>query len=203
MPLLIGTTVEWWPTFIYSTASVLCCPFGKRLRKWRRYTTGALVPPGSLWFPGFPGSTIGTFFARLAIDGNIPVATVMPHPLRIALATDEVVPLVPIALKAPCMAGIAVGGEWGGAVPASLRRTRAREGVVLLAPSAQGSPLIRPLMFGALLNRSVDDDFDAWAGAVPLRRMQVIGWWCALARESRSSPWLRDEKRMAKVHAGA
>ncbi|MFC9220733.1 MFS transporter [Streptomyces hygroscopicus] len=208
----IGTTVEWYDFYIYSTASALI--LGKVFFGAGGDTTGALEAFGSLWL-GFLARPIGGIVFGHLGDRIGRKKTLVTTLLMMGIATtligllpgyDQVGVAAPTALVLLRMVqGIAVGGEWGGAVLIASEHAPKAKALSFGAFAQQGSPAGSILATGmfALLTQLPDDDFDAWGWRVPFlfsAVMVVIGLVVRLkVEESPEFARLREEKRVARV----
>ncbi|MGA7782177.1 MAG: MFS transporter [Paraburkholderia sp.] len=119
----VGTTIEWYDFYIYATASALIFgklffpgsePFFSTLASFGTFAVGFFARPfGGLVF-GHLGDRIGrkkTLVATLAIMG---VGTVGIGFLPTYASAGVLAPVLLVVLRVA--QGIAIGGEWGGAV---------------------------------------------------------------------------------------
>ncbi|MQA04542.1 MAG: MFS transporter [Streptosporangiales bacterium] len=198
---LIGTTIEWYDFFIFGTASALV--FGKlffpqfselagTLAAFASFAVGFVARPlGGLVFGHF-GDRIGRKAMLVVTITMMGAATflmgLMPTYATIGIAA-------PIAMAVLRFTqGLAVGGEWGGAVLMATehagKKRRGFFGSFAQVGSASGG-LLSTGMFVAL-QRLPEDDFLSWAGGC--RSSSASPWWrsaCSSACASwsrRSSP---------------
>ncbi|MFF4793506.1 MFS transporter [Streptomyces sp. NPDC001276] len=172
----VGTTIEWYDFYIYGTASALV--FGKLFFPDVSPAAGVLASFATFWvgFLARPlgGIVFGHFGDRLGRKGTLVttlllmgVATflvgVLPTHAQIGVAA----PVLLALLRA--VQGIAVGGEWGGAVlMASESAPRGRASFFAMMVQ-QGSPAGAILATLVFLGAGTLDDaaFLAWGWRVP------------------------------------
>ncbi|MEU8827144.1 MFS transporter [Streptomyces sp. NPDC048636] len=208
----IGTTVEWYDFYIYSTASALV--LGDVFFGGGGGTTGALEAFGTLWL-GFLARPIGGLLFGHLGDRIGRKKTLVTTLLMMGIATtligllpgyDQVGVAAPAALVVLRMLqGIAVGGEWGGAVLIASEHAPKGRALSFGAFAQQGSPAGSILATGmfALLTQLPDESFDAWGWRIPFlfsAVMVVVGLAVRLkVEESPEFTRLREEKRVARV----
>ncbi|MGK0715422.1 MFS transporter [Leucobacter sp. W1153] len=179
----LGTTVEWYDFFIYSTAAALA--FGPvffpeastgtaLLLSFATFWAGFLARPiGGIVFGHF-GDKIGrknTLVATLLIMG---VATFCIGILPGADTIGVMAPVLLVFFRA--LQGFAVGGEWGGAVllasEAGTKSTAVRGGMWVQQGSPAGNILATAAFALAALLPS--DQFIAWGWRVPFLFSAVL-----------------------------
>ncbi|MER7011988.1 MFS transporter [Saccharopolyspora sp. NPDC000359] len=172
----VGTTIEWYDFYIYGTASALV--FGKLFFPDASPAAGVLASFATFWvgFLARPlgGIVFGHFGDRLGRKGTLittllmmGVATfligVLPTHAQIGVAA----PFLLALLRA--VQGIAVGGEWGGAVlmaAESAPKGRASFFAMLVQQGSPAGAVLATLVF--LAAGSLDDAaFAAWGWRVP------------------------------------
>ncbi|KAA5827112.1 MFS transporter [Saccharopolyspora hirsuta] len=172
----VGTTIEWYDFYIYGTASALV--FGKLFFPDASPAAGVLASFATFWvgFLARPlgGIVFGHFGDRLGRKGTLittllmmGVATfligVLPTHAQIGVAA----PFLLALLRA--VQGIAVGGEWGGAVlmaAESAPKGRASFFAMLVQQGSPAGAILATLVF--LAAGSLDDAaFAAWGWRVP------------------------------------
>jgi metabolite-proton symporter len=174
----IGTTIEWYDFFLYTTAAALVFPtlffpkekdpFVAQILSYTTYTVGFIARPlGGVIF-GYLGDRVGrksTLVATLLLMG---LSTVLVGLVPTYDALGVAAPLLLGALR--FIQGIGVGGEWGGAVLLALEYShRGRRGFYASWPQA-GVPLGLLCSTGVLfLFQAVlsADDFMSWGWRVP------------------------------------
>ncbi|MEV4176832.1 MFS transporter [Nonomuraea sp. NPDC049709] len=172
----IGTAVEWYDFFIYGTASALV--FGTLFFPEADSGTGTLAAFATFWVGfltrplggivfGHLGDRIGrknVLVVTLILMGS---ATTLIGVLPTYASIGYAAPLLLVLLRA--LQGIAVGGEWGGAVlMATENAAQGRRGMAG-AWVQQGSPagaILATLAF-LVVGRMPDDAFLQWGWRVP------------------------------------
>ena len=181
---LRGTTIEFYDFFIYGTAAALVFPRSSS-RRWARPRAPSLAlatfgvafvarPFGSILFGHF-GDRLGrkgTLVTTLLMMG---VSTLAGRPAAVAAAIGVAAPIILVVLR--ILQGLAVGGEWAGAVllTAENAPTRSRGKFALwpqLGPSiafalASATFLITTLTMSA-------ESFLAWGWRVPFIASVVL-----------------------------
>ncbi|POX43526.1 MFS transporter [Streptomyces sp. Ru73] len=211
----IGTTIEWYDFYIYSTASALV--LGKLFFPATSSGTGTLASFGTLWLGflarplggivfGHLGDRIGrkkTLVTTLLMMG---VATTLIGLLPTYSSAGLLAPVLLIVLR--MVQGVAVGGEWGGAVLIASEHAPRGRGLSFGAFAQQGSPagsILATLSF-ALLSQLPDASFDAWGWRLPFVSsavLVVVGLVIRLrVAESPEFTRLRAEREVARVPLG-
>ncbi|WP_078616418.1 MFS transporter [Streptomyces albus] len=172
----VGTTIEWYDFYIYGTASALV--FGKLFFPDVSPAAGVLASFATFWvgFLARPlgGIVFGHFGDRMGRKGTLVttllmmgIATflvgVLPTHAQIGFAA----PLLLALLRA--VQGVAVGGEWGGAVLMASESAPKGRGSLFAMLVQQGSPagaILATLVF--LAAGGLDDAaFTSWGWRVP------------------------------------
>lgn len=172
----IGTAVEWYDFYIYGTATALV--FGKvffpgvspaagTLAAFATFWVGFLARPlGGLIF-GHIGDRVGRKNVLVATLMLMGTATTLIGLLPTYAAIGVAAPILLVLLRA--LQGIAVGGEWGGAVLMATENTeKGRRGLAGMWVQ-QGSPagsILATLVFIAVGNLP-DAAFMSWGWRVP------------------------------------
>ena len=205
----IGTTIEWYDFYIYGTASALV--FGKLffpdispaagiMASFATFWVGFLARPlGGVVF-GHLGDRIGrkkTLVATLLMMGT---ATFLVGCLPTYAAIGAGAPVLLAVLRA--VQGVAVGGEWGGAVLMASESAPKGRGVLFGMFAQQGSPagsILATLMF-LLFGMMPHESFLAWGWRVPflLSAVLVIVGLVIRLRVT-ESPEFAELRRQAKV----
>src|SRR6201997_1217711 len=162
----IGTTIEWYDFFLYSTAAGLV--FGKLFFPQTDALTATLLSFGT-YFVGFLSRPIGAAIFGHYGDRIGRKATLIATLLCMGLATFAIA-FVPtyasigiwgavLLTVLRMIQGIGVGGEWGGSVLLAMEwsRTHGQRGLVAAWPQF-GVPC------GLLLSNLAVLAFSAWAG---------------------------------------
>ncbi|WP_116203280.1 MFS transporter [Amycolatopsis circi] len=178
-----GTAIEWYDFYLYGTASALV--FGKLFFPELNPATGVLAAFGTFWVGflarplggivfGHLGDRVGrknTLVVTLLLMGFATFAVgLLPTYAKIGIAA----PLLLVALRA--VQGVAVGGEWGGAVVLAAENAPAGRGSYFAMFAQQGSPA------GAILSTVVflavgalpDEQFLTWGWRVPFLLSGVL-----------------------------
>lgn len=172
----IGTTVEWFDFYIYGTASALV--FGRLFFPEMSPALGTLAAFGTFWVGflarplggvvfGHVGDRIGRKKALVTTLSLMAVATtgvgLLPTYAQIGVAA----PVLLIALR--MVQGVAMGGEWGGAVLIATEYAPRHRRILYGAFAQQGSPvgnLLATLSFLGIAQLD-DEAFAAWGWRVP------------------------------------
>jgi metabolite-proton symporter len=173
----VGTTIEWYDYFIYSTAAALIfgsqffstlSPASGTLAAFATLGVGFLARPigGVLW--GHFGDRIGRkamLVASLLVMG---LATVG---VGLLPTYDQVGLLAPVLLLVlRLLQGLSAGGEWGGAALMAVEHAPARQRGCYGAFSQIGVPaglILAQLVFYLVGNGLSEDQFAAWGWRLP------------------------------------
>ncbi|QRG07037.1 MHS family MFS transporter [Xanthobacter dioxanivorans] len=173
---MIGTTIEWYDFFIFGTASALIFskvyfpsfdPAVGTLLALTTFAVGLFARPfGAILFGHF-GDRIGRkkmLVAGLLLMG-IPTGVIGVLPTY-----DQIGILAPIALLLirVCQ-GVALGGEWGGAVLMAVEHAPSRRGGLFGSLPQMGCPaaLILSSVAFSLVGLLPADQFEAWGWRLP------------------------------------
>ncbi|MEV0698899.1 MFS transporter [Saccharopolyspora sp. NPDC050389] len=172
----VGTTIEWYDFYIYGTASALV--FGKLFFPEVSPAAGVLASFATFWvgFLARPlgGIIFGHFGDRMGRKGTLVTTLLM---MGVATFLIGVLPThAQIGVAAPfllallrAVQGIAVGGEWGGAVLMASESAPKGRGSLFAMLVQQGSPagaILATLVF--LAAGTLDDAaFASWGWRVP------------------------------------
>ncbi|MEU6847340.1 MFS transporter [Streptomyces sp. NPDC046716] len=179
----VGTAVEWYDFYIYGTATALvfgklffpsASPAAGTLAAFATFWVGFLARPiGGLIF-GHIGDRVGrknVLVTTLVLMGS---ATTLIGLLPTHATIGVAAPVLLVLLRA--VQGIAVGGEWGGAVLMATENTdRKRRGFAGMWVQ-QGSPagsILATLVFIAV-GHLPDDAFLTWGWRVPFLLSAVL-----------------------------
>ncbi|MEE1739764.1 MFS transporter [Streptomyces sp. BE147] len=173
---LMGTTVEWYDFFVFSTASSLVFPelFFPDVQQ----STGLLASFATFWV-GFLGRPIGAVLfghfgdrlgrkrSLLTTLGLMGAATAGIGLLPRYEEAGVIAPVLLCVLR--LIQGVAVGGEWGGAVLLAGEHAPQGRRVILTAMVQQGTPLASILTSAVFLpfSRLGDGEFLTWGWRVP------------------------------------
>ncbi len=172
----IGTSIEWYDFFLYSTVAALVFPklffpthdpYTGVLLSFSTYFVGFAARPVGAAIFGHYGDRLGrkaTLIATLVIMGlGTALIGVLPTYATIGVAGG----IVLTVLRA--LQGIGIGGEWGGSVLLSLEwNDRGRRGLIGSWPQF-GVPVGLVLSNGAFLffNAVTGDQFLVWGWRIP------------------------------------
>ncbi|GAA0502913.1 MFS transporter [Saccharopolyspora thermophila] len=179
----IGTTIEWYDFYIYSTASALV--FGSLFFAESSPAAGVLASFATLWVGflarplggvifGHLGDRIGrkqTLVVTLVLMG---VATAGIGVLPTYATAGVLAPILLVLLR--CVQGIAVGGEWGGAVLIGAEHAPKGRSILFGAYAQQGSPagsILATLAFVSV-TQLPDEAFRSWGWRVPFLISAVL-----------------------------
>ncbi|WP_240690582.1 MULTISPECIES: MFS transporter [unclassified Amycolatopsis] len=178
-----GTAIEWYDFYLYGTASALV--FGKLFFPELNPATGVLAAFGTFWVGflarplggivfGHLGDRVGrknTLVVTLLLMGFATFAVgLLPTYAKIGIAA----PLLLVALRA--VQGVAVGGEWGGAVVLAAENAPAGRGSYFAMFAQQGSPagsILSTVVFLAV-SALPDEQFLTWGWRVPFLLSGVL-----------------------------
>ena len=172
----IGNSLEWFDFFVYGTASALV--FGQVFFPELDSGAGLLAAFATLWV-GFLTRPLGAFIfghfgdrigrknvllVTLVLMGSATVAIgLLPTYVQVGLAA----PVLLVVLRAA--QGLAVGGEWGGAVLIATEHASDTRKTIAGAWVQQGSPVGSILATGSFLLVGLlpDDAFFSWGWRLP------------------------------------
>jgi MFS family permease len=173
---LVGTTIEWFDFFIYGLAAALV--FGKlffpavdahsgRLASFATLGVAFIARPIGAAVFGHLGDKLGrrtTLIVTLSIMG---VSTGLIGALPTYHTIGIAAPILLIALR--LLQGLAVGGEWGGAVLMSVEHAPASRRRLFGSAPQMGSPLGLVLATAVMSAVSAlpDDQLLAWGWRIP------------------------------------
>ncbi|MFD7814018.1 MFS transporter [Streptomyces sp. NPDC059785] len=179
----IGTAVEWYDFYIYGTATALvfgklffptASPAAGTLAAFATFWVGFLARPlGGLIF-GHIGDRVGrknVLVATLVLMGS---ATTLIGVLPTHASIGVAAPILLVLLRA--VQGIAVGGEWGGAVLMATENTEHKRRGLAGMWVQQGSPagsILATLVFIAV-GHLPDDAFLSWGWRIPFLLSAVL-----------------------------
>ncbi|MER6969722.1 MFS transporter [Nocardioides sp. NPDC000445] len=199
----VGTTIEWYDFYIYGTASALVFgplffsnaePAVATLLSFATFAVGFLTRPlGGVVF-GHLGDRIGRKRSLILTLLLMGVTTVGVGLLPTHASIGAAAPVLLIVLR--LLQGLAVGGEWGGAVLIATEHTRPDRGFLFGAFAQQGSPagrILATLSFLAVTGLLPDDALLEWAWRLPFlasAALVVVGLVIRLSLEE--SPAMKD-----------
>ncbi|MER5669681.1 MFS transporter [Pseudonocardia alni] len=172
----VGTTIEWYDFYIYGTAAALvlgplffpnASPAAGVLASFATFWVGFLARPiGGIVF-GHLGDRLGRKTALVATLLLMGVSTLA---IGLLPVHDDIGVLAPVLLVvARLVQGLAVGGEWGGAVLIASEHASKNRRILYGAFAQQGSPAGQMLATGsfALVAMLPEDAFLSWGWRVP------------------------------------
>lgn len=212
MAAFVGTTIEWYDFYAYSTAAALV--FGKIFFPVTDSATGTLAAFATFWIGflarplggmifGHLGDSIGrkkTLIITLMLMGICTTAIgLLPTYETIGIAA----PILLIMLR--LIQGIAMGGEWGGAVVLSAEHAPKGKELLYSAFAQQGSPvgnLLATFVF-FMFSFLPDEQFLSWGWRVPFlfsALLVITGLWIRIGvDESPVMKQLKESKTLVKV----
>jgi MFS family permease len=211
---MVGTSIEWYDFFVFGTASALV--FGRlffptfsalagTLAAFASFAVGFVARPvGGLLF-GHIGDRIGrktTLVLTLTMMG---LATFLMGLMPTYAAIGVWAPILMVALR--FVQGLAVGGEWGGAVLMATEHSRSeRRG--FFGSFAQIGSAVGGLMSNGIflaLQQLPEEDFQSWGWRVPFLVSIVLVFVGLFIRlrimESPVFAKMKETRRLAKVPA--
>lgn len=208
----VGTTIEWYDFYAYSTAAALVLgkvffpsssPLAGVLASFATFWVGFLARPlGGVVF-GHLGDRIGrkrTLVMTLILMG---VCTTGMGLLPTYAQVGVLAPTLLVLLR--LLQGIAMGGEWGGAVVLASEHAPRGKDIYYSAFAQQGSPAGNLLATGAFLLVSLlpDEAFLSWGWRIPFLMsavLVVVGMVIRVSvEESPAMQRLKSQKRVVKV----
>ncbi len=212
MASFVGTTIEWYDFYAYSTAAALV--FGKIFFPSTSSATGTLAAFATFWIGflarplggmifGHLGDRIGrkkTLITTLMLMGVCTTAIgLLPTYNSIGVAA----PILLILLR--LIQGVAMGGEWGGAVVLSAEHAPKGKELLYSAFAQQGSPvgnLLATFVF-FMFSFLPDEQFLSWGWRIPFlfsALLVITGLWIRLGvEESPIMKQLQSSKNLVKV----
>ncbi|WP_044530367.1 MFS transporter, partial [Herbaspirillum sp. B65] len=179
----LGTTIEWYDYFCYATAAALV--FGDVFFATGDKLTGLLAslgtfavgfvarPFGAILF-GHLGDKVGRRESLILTLWMMGIATTLIGliPSYQSIGVTAAVLLVILRL----VQGVAVGGEWGGAVLIASEHAPVRWKTILSAAPQYGSPvgLILATTMFQLVSSLPDADFKSWGWRIPFLMSSVL-----------------------------
>lgn len=173
----VGTAIEWYDYFIYSTASALVFNavfFPKsdqlvgNLLSFATLAVGFIVRPLGAIFFGHFGDRRGRKSTLVATLLAMGIATFLIGLLPTYATIGVAAPILLVVLR--LVQGLAVGGEWGGAVLIATENAPQRKKTLYGSFAQFGSPgglLLATLVF-TVLSRSTDtESLQGWAWRIP------------------------------------
>jgi MFS family permease len=211
----VGTALEWYDYFLFGTAAALVFnrlyfstlnPAAATLAAFATFGVGFVARPVGAVIFGAVGDRIGRRPALLITVVMIGLATGLVGALPDYAAIGVAAPALLVLLR--LAQGVAVGGEWGGAVTLAVEHAPPDQRGRYAALPQLGSPVGTLMSSGAfaLVLLLPDQSFDAWGWRLPFLAafpLLVIAFY--IRRRVEESPvfdeLLREDDR-AKVPAG-
>lgn len=172
----IGTTIEWYDFFIFSTASALVfndvffpesTPLRGTMLAFATFGVGfAARPLGALFFGHF-GDRSGRRHILVITLLMMGISTFLIGLLPTHESIGVAAPVLLVALR--IVQGFAVGGEWGGATLMAVEHASPRKKAMFGSFVPLGSPLgllLATVVFLAVQTMS-DESFTAWGWRIP------------------------------------
>ncbi|MFP5023322.1 MFS transporter [Pseudonocardia phyllosphaerae] len=207
----VGTTVEWYDFYIYGTAAALvlgplffpnASPAAGVLASFATFWVGFLARPiGGIVF-GHLGDRLGRKTALVATLLLMGVSTLTIGLLPTYGTIGVFAPILLVAAR--LVQGLAVGGEWGGAVLIASEHASKNRRILYGAFAQQGSPAGQMLATGsfALVALLPEESFLSWGWRVPFlvsAALVVVGLFIRLRiEESPELARLRSAGRTAR-----
>lgn len=172
----VGTALEWYDYFLYGTAASLVFnrlyfvtdnPLISTLAAFASFAVGFIARPVGAVIFGHLGDRIGRKKCLIITVTMIGVVTgvigLMPTYFTIGVAAPILLTLLRI------VQGVAVGGEWGGAVTLAIEHAPEGQRGRYAAMPQLGSPVGTLLSSGGFLLVGLlpDDSFDSWGWRIP------------------------------------
>lgn len=179
----VGTTIEWYDFYIYATAAALIFgklffpsdePFFSTLASFGTFAVGFFARPfGGLVF-GHLGDRIGRKKALVATLAIMGVGTVGIGFLPTYASAGTIAPVLLVLLRVA--QGIAIGGEWGGAVLMASEHAPKEKRTFLASFAQLGSPagLILSLLAFRTVASMDKAAFFAWGWRLPFLASAVL-----------------------------
>lgn len=172
----VGTALEWYDYFLYGTAAALVFnrlffvtedPIVSTAAAFASFAVGFVARPVGAIIFGHLGDRIGRRKTLIITVTMIGIATgvigLLPTFMAIGIAAPVLLTLLRI------LQGVAVGGEWGGAVTLAVEHAPPEHRGRYAAMPQIGSPVGTLLSSGAILTVSLlpQDSFDSWGWRIP------------------------------------
>lgn len=181
---LLGTAIEWYDFYIYATASALVFgsvffsdapPIVGTLAAFATYFVGFVVRPlGAVIFGHF-GDRLGRKASLITTLMMMGIATFAVGLLPSYDVVGVWAPVLLVLLR--CIQGLAVGGEWGGAVLMAVEHAPPRRRAFYGSFPQLGSPVglvLATIVFLTVSNGLSSEEFSSWGWRVPFLLSAVL-----------------------------
>ncbi|MFL9992487.1 MFS transporter [Paraburkholderia sediminicola] len=179
----IGTMIEWYDFYIYATAAALVFgelyfpshdPFVSTMASFATFAVGFFARPLGGVFFGHLGDRIGRKKALMTTLMMMGVATVCVGLLPAYTKVGVLAPVLLVLLRV--VQGVAVGGEWGGAVLMAGEHAPKGRRTFFASFAQLGSPagLILSLIAFRAVTSMPHDDFIAYGWRLPFLASAVL-----------------------------
>lgn len=195
----VGTAMEWYDYYLFGLAASLVfnrlyfsselSAFAASLAAFATFGVGFVARPFGAVLFGWVGDRIGRKPALIMTVTLIGVATGLIGLLPDFTAIGVAAPVLLVLLR--LAQGVAVGGEWGGAVTMAVEQAPAARRALYASLPQLGSPVAALLSSGAfaLALRLPHEQFDDWGWRLPfLVAFPLLGVAFYIRRAIRESP---------------
>jgi MFS family permease len=195
----VGTAMEWYDYYLFGLAASLVfnrlyfsgelSAFAASLAAFATFGVGFVARPFGAVLFGWVGDRIGRKPALIMTVTLIGVATGLIGLLPDFTAIGVAAPVLLVLLR--LAQGVAVGGEWGGAVTMAVEQAPPVHRALYASMPQLGSPVAALLSSGAfaLVLRLPSDQFDGWGWRLPfLVAFPLLGVAVYIRRAIRESP---------------
>ncbi|MCE1179919.1 MAG: MHS family MFS transporter [Micrococcales bacterium] len=208
----VGTALEWYDFFLYGTAASLV--FNRlyftgddalvaTMAAFATFAVGFLARPVGAVIFGRMGDKVGRKKTLIITVVMIGLVTALIGVLPTYASIGVAAPVLLTALR--LLQGIAVGGEWGGAVTLAVEHAPADKRGRYAAMPQIGSPIGTLLSSGAFMavGQLSDKDFDSWGWRLPflaaLPLLLIAVWLRARVEESPLFEKMLEEDELAQT----
>lgn len=179
----VGTTVEWYDFYIYSTAAALVFgplffpsedPVTTLAAAFATYAIGFLARPLGAVIFGRMGDRIGRRPALVATMILMGFSTVATGLLPTFESVGVLAPVLLVVMR--FIQGVSVGGEWGGAVLIAVEHAPEKSKTVYGSFAQLGNPMGAMLATGvfSLITMAEDDLLMGWGWRIPFLLSAVL-----------------------------